>query len=114
KTIGAIVLAVPLVIIGMFFMDMPYANEIMWVLATPVVFWLGRSFYVNAWNQIKHKRANMDTLVALSTGIAYIFSLFNLFFPSFWHERGLHAHVYFETAGVIIAFILLGRLLEER
>src|SRR5690606_25133160 len=68
----------------------------------------------NAWNQIKHKRANMDTLVALSTGIAYIFSLFNLFFPSFWHERGLHAHVYFETAGVIIAFILLGRLLEER
>lgn len=114
KTMGAIVLAVPLVIIGMFFMDMPYANEIMWVLATPVVFWLGRSFYVNAWNQLKHKRANMDTLVALSTGIAYIFSLFNLFFPSFWHERGLHAHVYFETAGVIIAFILLGRLLEER
>ena len=114
KTIWAIILALPVVIIGMFFMDMPYANEIMWLFATPVVFWLGKDFYVNAWKQAKHRSANMDTLVALSTGIAYLFSVFNMLFPDFWHQRGLHAHVYFEAAAVIIAFILLGRLLEEK
>ncbi|MEA4918813.1 heavy metal translocating P-type ATPase [Proteiniphilum sp.] len=114
KTIWAIILALPVVVIGMFFMDMPYANEIMWLFATPVVFWLGKDFYVNAWKQAKHRSANMDTLVALSTGIAYLFSVFNMLFPDFWHQRGLHAHVYFEAAAVIIAFILLGRLLEEK
>ena len=56
----------------------------------------------------------MDTLVAVSTGIAYLFSLFNLFFPEFWLSRGIEPHVYFESAAVIVAFILLGRLLEER
>jgi len=95
-------------------MDMPFANEIMWVLSTPVILWLGRDFYINAWKQAKHRSANMDTLVALSTGVAYIFSVFNTLFPSYWHERGLHAHVYFEAAAVIIAFILLGKLLEEK
>jgi Cu2+-exporting ATPase len=56
----------------------------------------------------------MDTLVALSTGIAYLFSVFNMLFANFWHQRGLHAYVYFEAASVIIAFILLGKLLEEK
>lgn len=114
KTYWALALSVPVVVIGMFFMNMPYANEIMWVLSTPVILWLGRDFYINAWKQAKHRSANMDTLVALSTGVAYIFSVFNTLFPHFWHERGLHAHVYFEAAAVIIAFILLGKLLEEK
>ena len=114
KTIWAVVLSLPVVVIGMFFMDMPYGNEIMWVFSTPVVLWLGRDFFVNAWKQAKHRSANMDTLVALSTGIAYIFSVFNMLFADFWHQRGLHAHVYFEAAAVIIAFILLGKLLEEK
>ncbi len=90
------------------------AMTIMWALFTPVVLWLGRDFFVNAWKQAKHRSANMDTLVALSTGIAYIFSVFNMLFADFWHQRGLHAHVYFEAAAVIIAFILLGKLLEEK
>jgi Cu2+-exporting ATPase len=98
----------------MFFMDIPYANEIMWVLSTPVVVWFGQNFYINAWKQAKHRSANMDTLVALGTGVAYVFSVFNTLFPHFWHERGLHAHVYFEAAAVIITFILLGKLLEEK
>jgi Cu2+-exporting ATPase len=114
KTIWAVILSLPVLIIGMFFMDMPYANEIMWLLSTPVVLWLGRDFFINAWKQTKHRSANMDTLVALSTGIAYLFSIFNMFFADFWHQRGLHAHVYFEAASVIIAFILLGKLLEEK
>lgn len=114
KTIWAIILSLPVVVIGMFFMDMPYANEIMWLFSTPVVLWLGKDFFINAWKQAKHRSANMDTLVALSTGIAYLFSVFNMLFADFWHQRGLHAHVYFEAAAVIITFILLGKLLEEK
>lgn len=114
KTIWAIILTLPVVVIGMFFMHMPYGNEIMWLFSTPVVLWLGKDFFVNAWKQAKHRSANMDTLVALSTGIAYIFSVFNMLFPEFWLERNLEPHVYFEAAAVIIAFILLGKLLEEK
>ncbi len=114
RTVCAVILSIPIVIIGMVFMHMPYANEIMWILSTPVVFWLGRNFFIDAWKQLKHRSVNMNTLVALSTGIAYLFSVFNVLFPSFWHSRGIHPHVYFEAASVIIAFILLGRLLEEK
>ena len=69
---------------------------------------------MNAWQQLRHRTATMDTLVALSTGIAYLFSLFNLVFPEFWLSRGVESHVYFEAAAVIVAFILLGRTLEEK
>lgn len=114
KTYWALALAVPLVVVGMFFMHMPYANIIMWVLSTPIVFGLGLNFFRNAAKQAKHGAANMDTLVALSTGVAYLFSVFNTVYPQFWLDRGLEPHVYFEAAGVVIAFILLGRLLEEK
>lgn len=114
RTIWSSVLSLPIVIIGMFFMNMPYANWIMMFLATPVIFYFGRNFFINAWKQAKHRKANMDTLVALSTGVAYLFSVFNTVFPEFWHQRGLHAHVYFEAAAVVIAFISLGKLLEEK
>ena len=110
----AITLSLPVVVIAMFFMDIPYANQIMWAFSTPVVLWLGRDFFINTWKQTKHRSANMDTLVALSTGIAYLFSVFNMLFADFWHQRGLHVHVYFEAAAVIVAFILLGKLLEEK
>ncbi|MDM1045083.1 copper-translocating P-type ATPase [Myroides sp. 1354] len=114
KTFGAVVLSIPVVIIGMFFMDMPYGNEIMWLFSTPVLLYFGKDFFINAWKQTKNRSANMDTLVALSTGIAYVFSVFNMLFADFWQRRGLEAHVYFEAAAVIIAFILLGKLLEEK
>ena len=114
RTIGAVALSIPLVVIGMVFMEIPFSNPIQWILSTIVVFGFGRGFFTDAWKQLKHRSANMNTLVALSTGTAYFFSLFNLLFPQFWHSRGIHPHVYFEAASVIIAFILLGRLLEER
>lgn len=114
RTLWSSILSAPVVIIGMFFMNMPYGNYLSMILTAPVVFWFGRNFYINAWKQARHGKANMDTLVALSTGIAFIFSAFNTFFPEFWHQRGLHAHVYFEAAAVVIAFISLGKLLEER
>ncbi len=114
KTILAALLSLPVVIIGMFFMNMPYANWIMLVLTAPVVFYFGSSFFINAWKQAEHRKANMDTLVALSTGIAYVFSVFNTIFPQYWYQRGISPHVYFEAAAVIIVFISLGKLLEER
>ena len=114
RTVWAIILALPVAVIGMFFMHMPYADLISWALSTPIVLWLGRDFHRNAWRQLRHGTANMDTLVSNSTLIAYVFSLFNMLFPEFWTARGVEPHVYFEAASVIIAFILLGRLLEER
>lgn len=114
KTVWAILLTLPVVIIGMFFMHMPYSNWIMLFFTIPVLFVSGRSFYVNAWQQLKHGHANMDTLVAISTGIAFLFSLFNTLWPYYWTTRGLESHVYYEAAAVIIALILLGRLLESR
>ncbi|EMR04491.1 heavy metal translocating P-type ATPase [Cesiribacter andamanensis] len=114
KTLWAIGLSVPVVIIGMFLMDMPYANWIMLLLTAPVLFLFGRNFFTGAYKQARHGRANMDTLVALSTGIAFLFSTFNTLFPEVLHRQGLHPHVYFEAAAVIVAFILLGKLLEER
>lgn len=121
KTIWAGLLSVPIFIISMFFMEsstghsvIPYADYIMWILSTPVIFIFGKQFFTGAWKQAKHRSANMDTLVALSTGVAYLFSVFNTLFPSFWHQRGLEAHVYFEAAAVIITFILLGKLLEQK
>lgn len=116
RTIGAVAISIPLVIIAMTpaLMDIPYANYIMWALSTPVVLWFGKQFFIGAYKQTLHRSANMDTLVALSTGVAYLFSVFNTLFPEYWHNKGLHAHVYFETAAVVIAFILLGKLLEEK
>jgi len=114
KTFGAIILSVPIVIIGMFFLHIPYAEFIMWILATPVVFIFGRQFFTGAYKQAKHGTANMDTLVAISIGIAYALSVFNTLDPGFWHTRGLEADVYFEAAAVVISFILLGKLLEEK
>ena len=114
RTVAALLLSLPIMIISMFFEDISSLKYVLWILSTPVVFGLGHEFYINAWRQLKHGTSNMDTLVAVSTGIAYTFSVFNLLFPNFWLSRGIEPHIYFEAASVIIAFILLGRLLEER
>ena len=113
-TIGAWLFSLPIVVIAMLFMHMPYGNWIMLVLSLPVLFFFGRGFFVNGWKQLRHRQANMDTLVALSTSIAFLFSLFNTVYPQFWLRRGLEPHVYYEAACVIIAFVLVGKLLEER
>lgn len=114
RTLWSALLAVPVVIIGMFLMDLPGANWISLVLTAPIVFYFGKNYFISAFKKLQHGTANMDTLVALSTGIAFLFSTFNTVYPEFWHARGLHAHVYFEAAAVIIVFISLGKLLEER
>ncbi len=111
---AALALSVPLVVVGMGFMHAPWSPWVQWVLATPVVLVFGRQFFSNAWKQARHGYAKMDTLVALSTGVAYAFSVFNTLVPQFWTARGLQPHVYFEAAAVVITFILLGKYLEER
>lgn len=84
------------------------------ILATPVLFWCGQSFYIGAWKAFTHRAANMNTLIALGTGAAYVYSLFLTFFPGLLVSQGLAPDVYYEAAVVIIALLLLGRYLENR
>jgi Cu2+-exporting ATPase len=114
QTIGAALLTFPIFILGMFFMDYAPGKWISLGLSLPVLFIFGRHFYVSAWKQGRNGHVNMDTLVALSTGIAFIFSLFNTLFPEFWIARGIEPHVYYEAATVIITFISFGKMLEEK
>lgn len=114
RTVWAGILTFPVFILGMFFMHWEYSPIISLIFSIPIIFWFGRGFFTNAWKQAAHLKANMDTLVALSTGIAFAFSVFNTINPSFLLNRGIEPHVYFESASVIITFILLGKWLEER
>lgn len=114
NTIWAAIFTLPVFTIGMFFMSMPYGSYISFLLSIPVVFYFGGHFFVSAWKKLLKRTANMDTLVALSTGIAFMVSSINTFFPHLFHHTGHHAPIYFESATVIIVFISIGKLLEER
>ncbi len=113
-SITAWILSIPLMGISMTIMHQNWANWVMLLLTLPILSFCGQSFYINAWKQLRHKSANMDTLVSLSTIIAFLFSLFNTIYPDFWTKRGLEPHVYYEAAGMIIAFVLLGKLMESK
>ena len=97
NTIGAWTLSIPLALLGMVFMHVPFGNWIMMVLALAIMIFFGRSFYVNGVRHALKGKANMDTLVALSTSIAFLFSLFNTLCPGFWLGKGLEQHVYYEA-----------------
>ncbi len=115
KLIVASVFSLPIFIMAMFFMGkIPGENYIMFGLSLPVVFWSGAEFYRIAWKKLRHFSSNMDTLVALSTGVAFLFSVFNTFLPSYFKSLGLIPHVYYESAVMIITLILLGRFFEEK
>ncbi|MCI2228833.1 heavy metal translocating P-type ATPase [Polaribacter sp. MSW13] len=115
KLIFAAIFSVPIFIMSMFLMGkIPYENWIMMALALPVLFYSGAEFYTIAWKRLKSFSTNMDTLVALSTGIAFLFSVFNTVNPQYFLSKGLVPHVYFESAVIIITLILLGRFFEEK
>ena len=115
KLIVSALFSTPVFVLAMFFMgQVPYENWIMLLLSIPVLFWSGASFFRNAWNKIQHGATNMDTLVALSTGTAFVFSLFNTLYPSYFISKGMQPHVYYESAVIIITLILLGKYLEEK
>lgn len=115
KLIVAAILTLPVFAISMFWHHSPvWVNYLLLALTTPVVFYSGAEFYRIAWKQARHRMANMDTLIALGTGAAFLFSIFNTFFPMALLQQGFEPHVYYEAAAVIITFILAGRYLEER
>jgi len=115
KLVVAGIFTVPVFSLSMFhFFHFGYMNWILLVLTLPVIIFSGSEFYINAWKQARHRMVNMDTLVALSTGIAFIFSAVNTFLPQLFLKAGLQPHVYFESVTVIIFFILAGKFLEER
>lgn len=114
QTLGAAIATLPVVVLGMFFMHWVPGRWISMVLCIPVLFYFGRHFFVRAVQLAKHGQANMDTLVALSTSIAFIFSTYSTLFPEFWIGKGMHSPVYFEAASVILVFVSLGKMLEER
>lgn len=114
RTAVAFALSVPVVVIAMVFHTTPFAHWIELVLTLPVLIWSGREFFAIAWKRMLHRTANMDTLVALGTGVAFLFSAFNTIFPDVMTGFGISPQVYFESSAVIISFVLLGRFLEEK
>lgn len=91
------------------------ANQTMLIISLACMIFCGRQFYVTAWKQLRHLTAGMDMLVAMSTAISFIFSVFNTFWgDSFWTPRGIAWHTYYDASVMIISFVLTGRLLEER
>lgn len=115
NTLGAAIFSLPVFVISMFIhIHFPAKEWVLALLTLPVIAVFGKSFFITAFKQISHRKTNMDTLVAMSTGFAFLFSLFNVIFPQVLESRGLEARTYFESAAVIITFILLGRTLEER
>lgn len=114
KLVAAWVLAVPVMIISMAGNGEKWAEWTTAILATALLAYSGREFYIKAWKMAKAKSANMDTLVAMSTAVAWLFSIFIVLFPGFSESHGLGHYAYFDSATMIIAFVLTGRLLEER
>jgi Cu+-exporting ATPase len=89
-------------------------HYVLWILATPVQFWIGWQFYKGAWGAFKHRNADMNTLIAVGTSAAYAYSVVATLFPSFFESGGIRPQVYFDTSAMIIVLILFGRLLEAR
>jgi Cu2+-exporting ATPase len=115
KLMVSVILTVPVFVLSMFFhRSFRYENLLILVLTLPVIAWCGREFFVNAYGMLRHFTAGMDTLVALGTGAAFIYSTFTALFPDVLTSGGIVPHVYFESAAVIITLILSGRFLEER
>jgi len=113
KLAVAVVCSTPVFVLAMFLMHVfHWENWAMLVLSVPVMFYSGSEFFVNGWKQARHGKTNMDTLVALSTGVAFIFSALNTIYPQLLESRGITPYVYFESAVIIVTLILLGRYLQ--
>lgn len=104
----------PVFVLSMFFMHLPSGNYVQFVLVLPVVFYAGSHYYTSAYKKLLKWQFNMDTLIAMGTGAAFVFSVMVTFLPFLFEETGMQHHVYFESAAVIITLILFGKFLEER
>jgi Cu2+-exporting ATPase len=116
ELIIAAIFALPLFVIAMFLhgqIQHQLASYLMLFLSLPIVLYSGSRFFVSAWKQLLMGKSNMDSLVALGTGTAFLFSLFNTIFPHYLMRQGIEAQVYYESAGLLIFFILLGKFFEQ-
>ena len=115
-TLGAWILGLPLLVLGMSLghHNLPWLNWLNWFLASWLVLYFGRRFFVKAWQLLKQGRSNMDSLIALGSGTAYLSGTLALFTQDYWLKAGLSPPLHFESAGLVIAFVLLGKWLEWR
>lgn len=113
KVIGSVLISL-VVMLLCFACNCTYAGFLQWALSSVALVWCGGVFFRNTFLQLKHGMSSMDTLVSLSTGISYVFSVFNLLFPSFWLEREVEPHLYFDSSVMVISFVLIGKYLEKR
>jgi Cu2+-exporting ATPase len=114
NVVGAWLFSAVLLLLSMFCAEPLWSKMLMMLLSLVIISVFGRSFYINGIRHALKGKANMDTLVTLSTAIAFLFSLFNTLYPQFWLSKGLEAHVYYDASGMIIAFVLTGKMLESR
>ena len=118
KTVLSWLFSIAVMCVSMRWIDLgsrDIANQVALLIALANMLYCGRQFYVSSFRQLRHGSANMDTLVALSTGIAFLFSAFNTFWgDAVWASRGVVWHTYFDASVMIITFVLTGRLLEEK
>lgn len=114
KFILSLIFTLPIVIISMAMIHFPFSNYVLLLLSLPVIFYCGISFYTGAFKALLHKTSNMDTLIALGTGSAFLYSLIATLFPQIFISTGREADVYYEVACTIITLILMGRMLEAR
>ena len=105
KLILSVALSLPALIIGMFLMNLPYREYFLWILSTPVQFYIGWPFYQGTWAALKNKSANMDSLIAIGTSAAYFYSVYVILFAPGGHQ-------YFEISAILITLVLLGKYLE--
>jgi Cu+-exporting ATPase len=115
RFIFSLVIAAVLMVLSMVTaIDFPFKPYFLWLLATPVQFWAGLRFYKGAWGALKHKTADMNTLIAVGTSAAYLYSVAAVLFPHFFMEAGIGHGLYFDTSAMIVALILMGRFLEAK
>ncbi len=118
KTILAWIFSILTMSVSMMWIDLgsrDNANQVAMIISMLAMGYCGRQFFVSAWKNLKHGTANMDTLVALSTSISFVFSVFNTFWGNdYWTKQGIEAHTYYDASIMIITFVLTGRLLEEK
>lgn len=112
--IFSLIFTVPVFLLSMLMIHFPYKNELLMILTIPVVFVAGKQFFTGAISVLKHKNANMNTLIAVGTGAAFLYSAVATIFPQFFVSVGQEPEVYFEVAAIIITLILMGRMLEAR
>ncbi|MFA8450517.1 MAG: heavy metal translocating P-type ATPase [Bacteroidales bacterium] len=114
KTILAVVLAIPIFVLSMTISTHIWVRWVLLILTATSMIFAGRQFYIQAWKQLRHRSANMDTLVAIGTLAAFLFSAANTIFPHWLNKHGIQSDTYFDASAVIIALILLGRFFEEK